>query len=152
MPTDYFYAPDLRTGAQILSKFQRVNGAPMGFAGSGAKRVFSDGADIERFGMLTMNADDPPMFKLMHLRPQSACSHTGQAHVCVVPDDRYDAWPNAPAEASLPVIRQRPAAPPDMASARKPETQLSLLVWSGANSSRLRNSSHIPTGAVTTAR
>ena len=75
----------------------------MGLAGLWSIWKGPEGDLVHSFTMLTINADDHSLMRQFH-KPEDE-----KRMVVVVPEDRYDAWLNAPLEASMDFMRAYPA-------------------------------------------
>lgn len=111
VPCEAIYEPDWRTNEHVPTRFTAANDDMLGVAGIWAPWTNAATSQIElSFAMLTLNADDHPMFKLMH-RPDSNRPPDKQDKrmVVILPAALYEAWLDAPAERSLEFVAQYPA-------------------------------------------
>ena len=79
------YEPDWRSGRAVAAEISRADGEPMGIAG-----IWSTGRSptgwVDSYTMLTVNADDHALFKLLH-KPQDE-----KRMVVILNPDSYEAW------------------------------------------------------------
>jgi putative SOS response-associated peptidase YedK len=95
IPAEAIYEPDWRSGKAVAARISRTDGAPMGIAGLYAWWKDPKGTEIHSFTMLTINADSHTVMNQFH-KPTDE-----KRMVVILPDDRYGAWLNAPAEQSM---------------------------------------------------
>lgn len=69
IPAHAIYEPDWRTGKSIERRITRADGRPLGIAGLWARRPLPEGRVDYSFTMLTINADNHPVFQNFH-RPE----------------------------------------------------------------------------------
>lgn len=126
VPLEYLYEPDWRTGAHIPTRFARADGAPLGVAGLWAERTFADGTVALSFAMLTMNAAGHPLFSQMQWHRKRPEHLQEKWMVCILPDDRYQAWLDASPEESPAFGQHYPAEQLVMTPEPEPVAQLQL--------------------------
>jgi putative SOS response-associated peptidase YedK len=66
VPAEDVFEPDWRSGKAVPTRFRHVDGSPLGIAGLWDKWRSSAGEWVESFTMLTINADNDPLFKHYH--------------------------------------------------------------------------------------
>ncbi len=104
VPVEAIWEPDWRSGHHIAARITRADGKPMGIAGLWEERTIEASGEISfSFTLLTINADEHALMKLMH-RPEKE-----KRMVVILPEDRYDAWLQAPAGSSEEFLLQYPA-------------------------------------------
>ncbi|SEB26356.1 SOS response-associated peptidase [Variovorax sp. YR216] len=111
VPCEAIYEPDWRSGNNIPTRFAHSDGEMLGVAGiwSPWRNPATNKWDLS-FAMLTINADDHPLFKLMHRPDPTRPPHMQDKRMVVIlPPSRYNDWLDAPAEHSMEFIRQFPA-------------------------------------------
>ncbi|WP_427183604.1 SOS response-associated peptidase [Bordetella bronchialis] len=86
IPAENVFEPDWRSGKAVATRFTRTDGAPLGIAGLWDKWRSPAGEWIESFTMLTINADQHPLFKDYH-RPGDE-----KRMVVILPDGAYGDW------------------------------------------------------------
>ncbi|ANN71566.1 SOS response-associated peptidase [Bordetella bronchialis] len=86
IPAENVFEPDWRSGRAVATRFTRADGAPLGIAGLWDKWRSPAGEWIESFTMLTINADQHPLFKDYH-RPGDE-----KRMVVILPDGAYGDW------------------------------------------------------------
>jgi putative SOS response-associated peptidase YedK len=97
VPCEAIYAPDWRSGGHVPTRFTAAGGGALGVAGiwcpwkNPATRRLEDS-----FAMLTINADDHPLFGLMHQfdKMRSADKQDKRMPV-ILPAAKYEAWLDA---------------------------------------------------------
>jgi len=82
---------------------RRKDGAPMGIARLWSRWTSPQGQIVHSYTMLTINADDHPLMRLMH-KPTDE-----KRMVVILPDTAYGDWLNASAEHSHAFMRPYPA-------------------------------------------
>ena len=109
VPAEAIYEPDWRTGKHIPTKISRADGETMGIAGLWSPWKSPEGQWVNSFTMLTIHADDHPIFKELH-RPdiKRPADKQDKPMVVILNEDAYDAWLDAPPEASMDFMRQYP--------------------------------------------
>lgn len=86
IPAEAVFEPDWRSGRAVATQFARADGAPLGIASLWDKWCSPSGEWIESYTMLTINADQPPLFKDYH-RPGDE-----KRMVVILPDGAYGDW------------------------------------------------------------
>lgn len=125
VPVEYLYEPDWRTNVHVPTRFDRADGAPLGIAGLWATHTF-DSVVVESFTMLTMDAASHPMFSLMHYTRKLSHDQQDKRMVCILPEDQYETWLDAPPDRSLRFVANYPAELLVMRPEPNPLAQLSL--------------------------
>ncbi|MCZ2498121.1 SOS response-associated peptidase [Xylophilus sp. Kf1] len=109
IPAVAIYEPDWRSGKAVPTRIRRTDGELLGIAGLYERRRV-DGRDAYSFTMLTLNADEHPMFNQLHRRdPKRAVELQDKRMVAILPRGLYDAWLNARPEQSTEFMRMFPA-------------------------------------------
>ncbi|MDB5965847.1 MAG: hypothetical protein JWQ72_2347, partial [Polaromonas sp.] len=123
VPAEAFYEPDWRSGKAVATRFTRADGQPVGIAGLWDVWTEPGKPPMLSFTMLTMNATDHPLLKNYH-RPEDE-----KRIVVILPESRYQAWLDAPAELSMDFVQHYPhdslvatPVPPKPKAGEKPET------------------------------
>jgi len=102
IPAEAIYEPDhreetkLRMGSKgpVSTRFTRADGAPLGVAGLWDRYRNAAGELVDSFTMLTINADNHPLFKHYHAPGKE------KRMVVILPFGAFDAWLTAkPSEA-----------------------------------------------------
>jgi putative SOS response-associated peptidase YedK len=96
------FEPDWRSGKAVPAEVSRANGEPMGIAGIWSTWRGPTGW-VESYTMLTVNADDHAVFKLLH-KPQDE-----KRMVVILNPDSYETWLKGTTADVAPLIRQCPA-------------------------------------------
>ncbi|WP_033460617.1 SOS response-associated peptidase [Bordetella bronchiseptica] len=91
IPADAIYEPDWRSGKAVPTRFTRADGAPLGIAGLWDRYRNAAGEWIDSYTMLTINADDDPLFRDYHQAGKE------KRMVVILPDGAYGDWLTAPA-------------------------------------------------------
>jgi putative SOS response-associated peptidase YedK len=111
VPCEAIYEPDWRTGKFIPTRFTAANDETLGVAGLWSPWKNPDTAEWElSFTMLTINADEHPLFKLMHrsdLKRPVEKQH--KRMVVILPEAQYAEWLDAPLKHSMEFMQQFPA-------------------------------------------
>lgn len=94
VPAEAIYEPDWRSGKAVPTRFTRADGAPLGIAGLWDRWRDAAGQWQESYAMLTINADDDPLFKHYHQAGKE------KRMVVILPEGAYEDWLTAPAEAT----------------------------------------------------
>ncbi|PPA73823.1 DUF159 family protein [Achromobacter spanius] len=94
IPADAIFEPDWRSGKAVATRFTRADGAPLGIAGLWDRYRDAAGHWQESYTMLTINADDDPLFRNYHQAGKE------KRMVVILPEGAYGDWLTAPAEAS----------------------------------------------------
>ena len=96
------FEPDWRSGKAIAAEVSRADGEPLGIAGIWSTWRSPTGL-VDSFTMLTVNADDHAVFKLLH-KPQDE-----KRMVVILNPDSYETWLKGTQSDIAPLIRQCPA-------------------------------------------
>ncbi len=102
IPATSVFEPDWRSGKAVAAEVSRADGAPLGIAGLWSAWRSATGW-IESYTMLTVNADDHGIFKLLH-KPQDE-----KRMVVILNPDSYETWLTGKQADAVPLIRQCPA-------------------------------------------
>lgn len=94
IPAEAIFEPDWRSGKAIPTRFTRVDGAPMGIAGLWDRYRDALGHWRDSFTMLTINADNDPLFRDYHQVGKE------KRMVVILPEGAYADWLTAGAEDS----------------------------------------------------
>lgn len=111
VPCEAIYEPDWRTGSCVPTRFTAANDETLGVAGLWSPwKNPETGEWALSFTMLTINADEHPLFKLMH-RPDSKRPPEQQDKrmVVILPEARYEEWLDSPPERSMDFMNPYPA-------------------------------------------
>ncbi len=81
------------SGTAVATRFTRAEGAPLGIAGLWDRWSDAAGQVQKSYTMLTINADDDPLFRDYHLAGKE------KRMVVILPEGAYRDWLTAPAEA-----------------------------------------------------
>ncbi|MDR6600966.1 putative SOS response-associated peptidase YedK [Achromobacter deleyi] len=109
IPADAIFEPDWRAVDEGLAKksvatrFTRADGQPMGIAGLWDRYRDAAGQWQDSYTMLTMNADDHPLFKHYHQ------SGKEKRMVVILPEGAYGDWLTAPASDARDFLAPYPA-------------------------------------------
>lgn len=103
VPADAIYEPDWRSGKAVPTRFTRADGAPLGIAGLWDRWRDAAGQLQESYTMLTINADDDPLFKHYHQAGKE------KRMVVILPEGAYEDWLTAPAEATRDFLVPHPS-------------------------------------------
>jgi len=103
IPAEAIYEPDWRTGRAIPTRFTRADGAPLGVAGLWDRYRNTAGEIVESYMMLTINADEHPLFKHYHQ------SGKERRMVVILPDGAYEDWLTATVERTREFLLPYPA-------------------------------------------
>ncbi|VFR81357.1 protein of unknown function DUF159 [plant metagenome] len=103
IPADAIYEPDWRSGKAIPTRFSRADGAPLGIAGLWDRYRNAAGELADSYTMLTLNADQDPLFNQYHR------SGDEKRSVVILPDGAYDDWLTARVEATRDFLHLYPA-------------------------------------------
>ncbi|OAD17121.1 SOS response-associated peptidase [Achromobacter insolitus] len=90
IPADAIFEPDWRSGAAVATRFTRVDGAPLGIAGLWDRYRDAAGQWQESYTMLTINADQDPLFQNYHQAGKE------KRMVVILPEGAYQDWLTAP--------------------------------------------------------
>ena len=102
IPAMSVFEPDWRSGKAVPAEVSRADGEPMGVAGIWSAWRSPTGW-VESYTMLTVNADDHSLFKLLH-KPQDE-----KRMVVILNPDSYETWLEGTQSDIAPLIRQCPA-------------------------------------------
>ncbi|MFF7060808.1 SOS response-associated peptidase [Achromobacter spanius] len=102
IPADAIFEPDHReetkarfqTDKSVPTRFTRADGAPLGIAGIWDRYRDEAGQWQESYTMLTINADNDPLFRLYHQPGKE------KRMVVILPEGAYGDWLTAPVEAT----------------------------------------------------
>lgn len=94
IPADAIFEPDWRSGTAVATRFTRVDGAPLGVAGLWDRWRDAAGQVQESYTMLTINADQDPLFRDYHQAGKE------KRMVVILPEGAYGEWLTAPADAT----------------------------------------------------
>jgi len=104
IPAEELYEPNWETGVAVRWAVRRIGG-PIGAAGLwGMWLDPKTGERVPTFTMLTVNADDHPLYKRFH-RP----GEEKRMPVILHPED-FDAWLNCSVDTAMSFMKQYPAA------------------------------------------
>ena len=103
IPAEAFFEPDWHSGRAVPTCISRMDGAPMGIAGLWSSWTSPQGGIIHSYTMLTINADQHPLLRLMH-KPNDE-----KRMVVILPDAAYGDWLRASAAQSHAFMRPYPA-------------------------------------------
>ncbi|MCY1206575.1 SOS response associated peptidase (SRAP) [compost metagenome] len=128
VPCEAIYEPDWRNGEHVPTRFTAANDDTLGVAGIWAPwRNPATRQEELTFAMLTVNADDHPMFSLMHkpdrTRPPD---QQDKRMVVILPSGLYEEWLDAPVERSMDFVKQYPAEKLRMVGEPIPKAQMRL--------------------------
>ena len=102
IPAMSIFEPDWRSGKAVAAEVTRADAEPLGIAGIWSA-WHSGKAWIDSYTMLTVNADDHGVFKLLH-KPQDE-----KRMVVILNPDSYETWLTGSLSDITPLIRQCPA-------------------------------------------
>lgn len=102
IPAMSLYEPDWRSGNAVAAEISRADGEPMGIAGIWSTWRSPTGW-VDSYTMLTVNADDHALFKLLH-KPQDE-----KRMVVILDPDSYETWLTGAINDVKPLMRQYPA-------------------------------------------
>ncbi len=86
IPADAIYEPSYETGRAVRWRIERTDGKPMGIAGLWERQFKDDGLRLWSMTMLTINADNDPVFTRFH-KPDDE-----KRSVVILPDDAWGDW------------------------------------------------------------
>jgi putative SOS response-associated peptidase YedK len=86
IPADAIYEPSYETGRAVRWRIERPDGKTMGIAGLWERQLKDDGLPSWSMTMLTINADNDPVFKRFH-KPDDE-----RRSVVILPDDAWGDW------------------------------------------------------------
>jgi len=90
VPAEAIFEPDWRSGKAVATRFARADGAPLGIAGLWDRYRDAAGQWQESYTMLTINADQDPLFKDYHQAGKE------KRMVVILPEGAYEDWLTAP--------------------------------------------------------
>lgn len=91
IPADAIFEPDWRSGKAVPTRFTRADGGPLGIAGLWDRYRDEAGQWQESYTMLTINADEDPLFRDYHQAGKE------KRMVVILPEGAYGDWLAAPA-------------------------------------------------------
>ena len=100
---DAIFEPDWRSGKALPTRIVRADGQPLAIAGLWSSWRSPQGQTVHSFTMLTINASQHPLMRLMH-KPADE-----KRMVVILPENSYGAWLKADADHSGVFLRQFPA-------------------------------------------
>ncbi|WP_373187949.1 SOS response-associated peptidase [Halopseudomonas sp.] len=103
IPAAAIYEPDWRSGKAVPTRFTRADGGMMCIAGLWEQWTDPAGQIIHSYSMLTINADEHPLFRYYH-RPEDE-----KRMVVILPNGVIRDWLKAPAANSMEFMRPYPA-------------------------------------------
>lgn len=103
IPADAIYEPDWRSGKAVPTRFTRADGAPLGIAGLWDRYRNAAGEWTDSYTMLTINADDDPLFRDYHQADKE------KRMVVILPDGAYGDWLTSPASDTRDFLLPYPA-------------------------------------------
>lgn len=103
IPAAAIFEPDWRSGAAVATRFTRADGAPLGIAGLWDRFRDAAGQWQESYTMLTINADQDPLFRDYHQAGKE------KRMVVILPEGAYGDWLTAPADATRDFLVPFPA-------------------------------------------
>lgn len=86
IPADAIFEPCYETGKAVRWRIEREDGKPMGLAGLWERKLADDGLPSWSMTMLTINADNDPVFRRFHKPGDEKRS------VVMLPDDAWGDW------------------------------------------------------------
>ena len=86
IPVEAVYEPDWRSGRAVATRFSHVDGVPLGIAGLWDKFRDAAGQWHETYAMLTINADQHPLFRDYHRAGEE------KRMVVILPAGAYGDW------------------------------------------------------------
>jgi putative SOS response-associated peptidase YedK len=104
IPADAIFEPNYETGNAVRWQISHVKDRPLGIAGIWESR--SDGPDglpLVSFSMLTINADDHPLFKRFHKPGEE------KRMVVFLEPQQYHSWLRTEAKDAAELLKQYPA-------------------------------------------
>lgn len=90
VPAEAIFEPDWRSGKAVATRFSRADGAPLGIAGLWDRYRDAAGQWQESYTMLTINADQDPLFQNYHQAGKE------KRMVVILPEGAYQDWLTAP--------------------------------------------------------
>ena len=86
IPAAAIFEPCYESGRAVRWRVERIDGKPMGIAGIWERRLHGDGRPSWSMAMLTINADDEPLFQRFH-KPGDE-----KRAVVILPDEAWGDW------------------------------------------------------------
>ena len=103
VPAEAIFEPDWRSGKAVATRFTRADGAPLGIAGLWDRYRDAAGQWQKSYTMLTINADQDPLFKHYHQAGKE------KRMVVILPEGAYDDWLTAPVADTRDFLQPYPA-------------------------------------------
>ncbi|WP_088148336.1 SOS response-associated peptidase [Achromobacter denitrificans] len=103
IPAEAIFEPDWRSGVAEATRFTRADGAPLGIAGLWDRYRDAAGAWHHSYTMLTINADQDPLFRDYH-QPNKE-----KRMVVILPEGAYGDWLTAPVADTRDFMQPYPA-------------------------------------------
>ncbi len=103
IPADAIFEPDWRSGAAVATRFTRADSAPLGIAGLWDRYRDAAGQWQESYTMLTINADQDPLFQNYHQAGKE------KRMVVILAEGVYQDWLTAPVAATRDFLVPYPA-------------------------------------------
>lgn len=103
IPADAVYEPDWRSGRAVPTRFTRIDGEPLGIAGLWDRYRNAAGEWVESYTMLTINADQHPLWRNYH-KPDDE-----KRSVVILPEGAYGDWLTAGAQDARDFLQPYPA-------------------------------------------
>lgn len=103
IPADAIFEPDWRSGRAVPTRFTRADGKPLGIAGLWDRYRDADGQWRESYTMLTINADQHPLWQNYH-RPGDE-----KRSVVILPEGAYGEWLMADPDTARDFLHHYPA-------------------------------------------
>ncbi|AXA80577.1 DUF159 family protein (plasmid) [Achromobacter xylosoxidans] len=86
IPAEAIFEPDWRQKYQIATRFTRADGHPLAIAGIWDRGINETGEQVDSYTMITINADDHPLFKHYHRREDE------KRMVVMLADNAWQRW------------------------------------------------------------
>ena len=113
IPADAVFEPCYESGRAVRWRIEREDGKPMGLAGIWERSLKDDGRPSWSFSMLTINADNDPVFRRFH-KPEDE-----QRSVVILPDGAWGEWLRCKSDAeALSMLHDTPR--PDLLTCAAP--------------------------------
>jgi len=103
IPAEAIFEPDWRSGVAVATRFTRADGAPLGIAGLWDRYRDAAGQWQESYTMLTINADQDPLFRDYHQAGKE------KRMVVILPEGAYEDWLTAPVADTRDFMQPYPA-------------------------------------------
>jgi putative SOS response-associated peptidase YedK len=112
IPAAAFWEPCWETGKNVWWSFRRADGDAFALAGLWNTWIDRETGEVhESYTMLTINADEHPLFSRMHKPdPKLPADAQDKRMVVVLESDAWDQWLEGPPDQSRLLVRQAPAA------------------------------------------